>query len=303
MLYKSTLDMIGNTPLYETQHMIQNEKVKLYIKLEGINPTGSHKDRPAYGMIKAAIDKGILTPEKRLIEASSGNMASAMAMVASQFGIPVTMVLANTTSAEKKVALQMMGAELILIDGNTIQCSEHARKLAEEDATYVFLDQFRDPNSPKAHHDTTGEEILRDLPDVDVFVASLGSGSSVIGIGTRLKEHNPDVKVYSVTAETGTRLPGLRNLEEEKWIPPYVGDMVGDLNFFEDVIHINFEQARQRVFEIAKKEGLFLGFQTGAVVHAALKVAENMEVGKIVVMSGDAGWKNLNWLVQRPEIG
>ena len=291
--------MIGNTPLYETQNTVPNNKVKLYIKLEGNNPTGSHKDRPAYKMIKAAIDKGILTPGKRLIEASSGNMASAMTMVAARFGIPVTMVLANTTSEEKKVALRMMGAELILIDGNTIKCSEHARKLAEENDSYVFLDQFRDPNGPKGHYETTGEEIIRDIDEVDVYVASLGSGGSLMGIGMRLKEHNSALKIYAVTAETGTRLPGLRNLEEEKWIPPYVEDK---MDFFEDIIHINFDQARQRAFELTKNEGLFLGFQTGAVIHAALQVAEKMDKGNIVIMSGDAGWKNLKWLVERPEI-
>jgi len=299
MIFNNVLDMIGNTPLYETQNMVPDKNVKIYIKLEGSNPTGSHKDRPAYGMIKAAIDKGLLGPGKRLIEASSGNMASAMAMVASSFGIPVTMVLANTTSEEKKVALRMMGAELILINGSTIKCSEHARKLAEEDDSYVFLDQFRDPNSPKAHYETTGGEIIRDLPDVDVYVASLGSGSSLMGIGTRLLEHNPKVKIYAVTGEVGTRLPGLRNLEEEKWIPPYVTDR---MDLFEDIIRVNFEQARQRVYELAMNEGLFLGFQTGAVIHAALQVAEKMDKGKIVLMSGDAGWKNLNWLMEKPEI-
>ena len=299
MIFDDVLDLIGNTPLYETQNTIPNKNIKLYLKLEGYNPTGSHKDRPAYGMIKSAIDKGILGSGKRLIEASSGNMASAMAMVASRFGIPVTMVLANTTSEEKKVALRMLGAELILINGNTIKCSEHARKLAEEDDAYVFLDQFRDPNSPKAHYETTGSEIIKDLPDVDVYVASLGSGGSLMGIGMRLKEHNPDIKIYAVTAETGTRLPGLRNIEEENWIPPYVE---GKMDFFEDIIRVNFKQARQSSFGLVKNEGLFLGFQTGAVVHAALGVAEKMDKGKIVVMSGDAGWKNLNWLVERPEI-
>ena len=299
MIYKSALDLIGNTPLYETQNMLPDKNVKLYIKMEGYNPTGSHKDRPAYTMIKKAIERGVLGPGKRLIEASSGNMASAMAMVASRFGIPVTTVLANTTSEEKKVALRMLGAELILINGNTIKCSEHARKLAEEDDSYVFLDQFRDPNSPKAHYETTGAEIIRDLPDVDVYIASLGSGSSLLGIGMRLKEHKPDLKVYAVTGETGTRLPGLRNLEEEKWIPPYVE---GKMEFFEDIIRVNFKQARRRVFELAGNEGLFLGFQTGAIVHAALEVAGKMDRGNIAVMSGDAGWKNLSWLVERPEI-
>lgn len=299
MIYKSVLNLIGNTPLYETQNMLPDKNVKLYIKMEGCNPTGSHKDRPAYTMIKKAIERGVLGPGKRLIEASSGNMASAMAMVASRFGIPVTMVLANTTSEEKKVALRMLGAELILINGNTIKCSEHARKLAREDDSYVFLDQFRDPNSPKAHYETTGAEIIRDLPDVDVYIASLGSGSSLLGIAMRLKEHNPDLKVYAVTGEIGTRLPGMRNLEEEKWIPPYVE---GKMGLFEDIIRVSFEQARQRVFELANNEGLFLGFQTGAIVHAALEVAGKMNGGNIAVMSGDAGWKNLNWLVEKPEI-
>lgn len=299
MIYRNALELIGNTPLYETRNMVSKEDVKLYIKLEGKNPTGSHKDRPAYGMIKAAMDKGLFGPGKRLIEASSGNMASAMAMVASSFGIPVTMVLANTTSEEKKLALKMLGAELILVNGSTIKCSEHARKLAEEDDTYVFLDQFRDPNNPKTHYNTTGQEIIDDLPDVDVFVASLGSGASLLGISTRLKEHNPDLKAYAVTAQNKTRLPGLRNLEEEDWIPPYVH---GKMDFFEEIIRVNFDQARQRVFELASNEGLFLGFQTGAVVHAALQVAEKMDKGNIVIMSGDAGWKNLNWLVKRPEI-
>ncbi len=291
--------MIGNTPIYETRNMVPNKNVKLYLKLEGYNPTGSHKDRPAYEMIKAAIDRGILGPGKTLLEASSGNMASAMAMVASRFGISATMVLANTTSEEKKVALKMMGAKLILIDGNTIQCSEYARKLANEDPSYVFLDQFNDPNNPKAHHDTTGEEIVQDIPDVDVYVASLGSGASLTGITKRLKEKNPDLKAYAVTAAIKTRIPGLRNLEEEKWIPPYVK---GKIELFEDIIRVSFNQARKRAFELMGKEGLFLGFQTGAVVHAAIQVAEKMDKGKIVIMSGDAGWKNLNWLVERPEI-
>ncbi|MBW1723314.1 MAG: cysteine synthase family protein [Deltaproteobacteria bacterium] len=278
--------------------MVGNKNVKLYIKLEGYNPTGSHKDRPAHWIIKAAIDKGLLGPGKKIISASSGNMASAMAFVAGRYGIPVTMVLANTTSEEKKVALRMLGAELVFVNGNTIKCNEFAAKMAKENDDYVFLDQFTDPNAPRAHYETTGEEIIRDVPDPDILVASLGSGSSLMGIGMRLKDHNPDLKIYAVTAETGTRLPGLRNLEEEHYIPPFVGD----LSIFEGIIRVNFEQARQRVFDLAKKEGLFLGFQTGAVVHAALKIAETMEKGKIIVKSGDAGWKNLNWLVKKPEI-
>ena len=299
MIFDNVLDMIGNTPLYKTQNTVPNENVTLYIKLEGYNPTGSHKDRPAYRMIKEAVEQGLFKPGKRLIEASSGNMASAMAMVASRFGIPVTMVLANTTSEEKKIALRMMGAELLMIDGNTIECSEHARVLAKEDDSYVYLDQFRNPNGPRAHYEMTAAEIIRDLPDVDVYVASLGSGSSLLGVGQRLKENNGQLKIYGVTATTGTRLPGLRNLEEENWLPPYVENK---MDLFEDIIRVNFDEARQRASELVANEGLWMGFQTGAVVHAALKIADKMDEGKIVVLSGDAGWKNLSWLVEKPEI-
>ncbi len=289
------LNLIGNTPILSLGRISKNTGGEIFIKLEGCNPSGSLKDRPALYMIHDAIVRGLLQPGMRVLDASSGNMASAIALVAKRLGYRSSFVLGNTLTEGKKAFLKLFGAEIINFDANTWECSFKAAEIAKENPEkYYFTDQFRNKANFMAHYETTGPEIFRDVPDADVYIASLGSGGSVCGAGHFLKKMNPDIKIVAVTAETGTRIPGLRNLKEEGFIPP-----LADMDLLDDIVLVNENSAIEMVKNILDVESILLSPQGGAVVWAALQTIAKTKCNKVIALMGDASWKNMDILLTK----
>ena len=216
MIYPDILETIGNTPLVELRYVSPNPDVRIFAKLEGQNPGGSVKDRIAYYMIKAAEESRELTPERIILEATSGNTGIALAMVGVVRGYKVRVVMPDNLSEERTGLLQAFGADVIYSDGakGTNGAIAVAQKMLEDDPVHYMPWQFGNPNNPRAHYETTGPEIIRDLPDLDVFVAGLGTGGTLTGVGRRLKEHNPDIKIIAAAPHPGDMVQGLRSLED-----------------------------------------------------------------------------------------
>ena len=289
----SILSLIGNTPTVELKK-INRGPTRIFAKLEGANPSGSLKDRAALFMIRNAIDRRKLRPGMRAFDASSGNMASAITLIAKRFGYESSFVLGNTLTKEKRQFMELMGAELIRFDGNTWECSKNAQRIAKDNPEkYCFMDQFRNPANLAAHYRTTGPEIYRDIPEADAYVASLGSGGSLCGAGMFLKEEAPGIKIIGVSAETGTRIPGLRNLEEEGFFPP-----LADEALIDDIIRVSDFDAKKTVRRLLKEEGILFAKQGAAVIWATLQLAATKRFQKIVALIGDTSLKNMDSLLE-----
>lgn len=291
------LKHIGNTPMFETKRLTKNLDGNLTLKLEGFNPSGSLKDRPAMFMVVDALTTGKLGDGMSVLEASSGNMASALSFVCKRLGVKTTFVLGNTITREKRAFMDLLGSEILLYDGNTWESAKYAKKIADENPdAYYFSDQFRNPANIAAHYLTTGPEILRAMPEADVFVCSMGSAGSLCGIGRCLKESKPDLQIVGVSAETGTRIPGLRNLEEEGFVPP-----LADFSILSQVVRVNEKAALRTVADFLEIEGFLLSPQGAAVVSAARGLLESGEfAGKnMVALIGDASWKNMDVLAKK----
>ncbi|MBI5197195.1 MAG: PLP-dependent cysteine synthase family protein [Nitrospirae bacterium] len=292
MLYKSILDAIGNTPIVEIGRMNPNPAVKIYAKLEGFNPTGSLKDRIAKFMVERAEAAGILTPDKVLLEATSGNTGISLAMFARLRGYRFVAVLPESMSVERREILAAFGTEVVLSPGEegTNGAIKVAQKmLAENPQQYVMLDQYGNPDNPLAHYETTAVEILRDVPEpIDYFVAGLGTGGTLMGAGRRLKEQNPKTQIIAVQPYPKSGLQGLRSLLEG-YTPPIL-----DLNKLDGNEFVKDEDAFRTVKELAEKEGIFGGISSGAVMFRVLKLARKIPSGVIVTLLPDAGWKYLS---------
>ena len=283
------LDAIGDTPLVGIQRLSPRPSVRLWAKLEGQNPTGSLKDRIAVAMIEEAEASGELTPDRTILEPTSGNTGIALALVARRKGYRMMAVMPDNASEERVRLLELYGAEIVYSpgDGGTNGSIEVARRLAE-DARYYMPFQYGNPANPRAHYDGTGAEILRDLPEVTHFVAGLGTGGTLTGAGRRLKEHDPEIRVIAAEPELGELVYGLRSLEEG-FIPPIFDESVLDRKFL-----VSSEDALRATRELAEKEGVFSGISSGAVLHAARRVAEDLDEGDVVCLLADGGWKYLS---------
>ncbi len=290
MPYPAVLESIGNTPLVELRHVSPNPKVRIYAKLEGQNPTGSLKDRIALYMVTAAEESGELTRDKVILEATSGNTGIGLAMIGIVKGYKVKVVMPDNLSEERTQLLQTFGADIVYSDGSrgTNGAILLAQRMADEDDRYYMPYQFGNPNNPRAHYETTAVEILREMADVDVFVAGLGTGGTLTGVGRRLKEHNPDIKVIATEPDPGDLVEGLRSLEEG-FVPPVLDESLLDARF---VVHSRTAFAGAK--ELLQKDGIFAGVSSGAVVRTAQRVAERMKSGKIVALLADGGWKYLS---------
>ncbi len=291
MLYQNILHAIGNTPLVRLKHSSPNPSVHIYAKLEGHNPTGSVKDRIALYMIDAAEEKGELTPDRTILEATSGNTGISLAMVARVRGYSLLSVLPDFVTPEREQLLRAFGAEVVYAKNarstnNAIYMAQ--RMLQEEPDKYYMPDQFGNEANPRAHYMTTGVEIVRDLPQVDTFVAGQGTGGTLTGAGRRLKEHNPDIKVVAAVPCPGDPVQGLRSLEEG-FLPSVLDESVLD-----DRILVRSGPAFAATKKLMEREGIFAGISSGAVMLAAQKVAERMERGNVVVLLADGGWKYLS---------
>lgn len=290
MPYSDILEAIGNTPLVELRNVSPNPRVRIFAKLEGQNPGGSLKDRIAHYMIKAAEQSGELTPERIILEATSGNTGIGLALIGIVKGYKVKVVMPDNLSQERTQLLQAFGADIVYSDGalGTNGAIVMALNMVGEDGRYYMPFQFGNENNPRAHYETTGPEILRDLPDLDVFVAGLGTGGSLTGIGRRLKEHNPNIRVIATLPPVGDLVQGLRSLDEG-FIPPVLDESLLDERMVVDS-RTSFAAAK----ELLQKEGIFAGVSSGAVLHTAQRVAQQMDEGKIVVLLPDGGWKYLS---------
>jgi len=283
------LRAIGDTPLVGMPRMSDRPDIRLWAKLEGQNPTGSTKDRIALAMVEAAEASGELTPEKVILEPTSGNTGIALAMVAARKGYALTVVLPDNASDERIGLLKLFGAEIVPSAGErgTNGSIEVAHALAKDDR-YFMPFQYGNPANPKAHEEGTGEEIVRDLPEVTHFVAGLGTGGTLTGAGRRLHRHNPDVTIVAAEPELGDLVYGLRSLEEG-FVPPIFDPGVVDRK-----ILVNSDDALRATRELTAREGIFAGISSGAVVHVARRVAAEIERGDIVCLLADGGWKYLS---------
>jgi cysteine synthase len=283
------LAAVGNTPLVGIRRLSPKPEVRLWAKLEGQNPTGSLKDRIAVRMIEEAERDGTLRPGATIQEPTSGNTGIALAMVASRKGYKLVVVIPENASEERVQLLEMFGAEVVFTDADkgTNGSIEVARRMAQTDR-YFMPFQYGNPANPAAHYDGTGEEIVRDLPEVTHFVAGLGTGGTLTGAGRRLKEHNPEVKVIAAEPELGELVYGLRSLDAG-FIPPILDESVLDGKFL-----VGASDALHATRELLEKEGILAGLSAGAVIHVARRVAERLDAGDVVCLLADGGWKYLS---------
>jgi cysteine synthase len=291
--HSSVLELIGNTPLVDVSALSPNPAVRILAKLEGQNPGGSIKDRIAWKMIQEAEADGSLSAGRTIIEPSSGNTGIALAMIARTRGYAIKIVMPENVSIERRQALEVWGAEIILTPGEegSNGAVRRAQQLADEHPQWVFLYQYANEANPRAHYETTGPEIWRDAPDVTHFVAGLGTTGTLMGVGRFLKEQNPEVRVVAIEPPLGERVEGLRNLDEgyippvyEKWGGPDLLDRKRIVRPRESI------EWTRRLIEV----GIFSGISGGAALAGAAKVASEIEAGTIVVILADGGWKYLS---------
>jgi [CysO sulfur-carrier protein]-thiocarboxylate-dependent cysteine synthase len=297
MRYDDVLDAIGNTPIVGMPRMSPKAGVRLWAKLEGQNPTGSTKDRIAKAMVEAAEASGELTRDKTILEPTSGNTGIALAMVARRKGYELTVVIPDNASEERIRLLELFGAEIVFSPGDkgTNGSIDVARRLARDDRYYMPF-QYGNPANPLAHEQGTGEEIVRDLPEVTHFVAGLGTGGTLTGVGRRLHRHNADVKVIAAEPELGDLVYGLRSLDEG-FVPPILDESVLDRKFL-----VNSSDSLRATRELTEKEAIFAGISSGAVIHVAQRAAAELERAEIVCLLPDGGWKYLSTEAWAPEL-
>ena len=292
MLARDITRAVGNTPLVGLPNL-SPPGYRLYLKLEGHNPTGSVKDRVAKYLIDAAERAGRLRPGARLLEPTSGNTGISLAALCAPRGYKLTCVMPENTSQERRELLTMFGVDIVFspaTEGSN-GAVRVAREMAEADHELYMPFQYGNPANPRAHYETTGPEILRDLPDVGAVVAGLGTGGTLTGAGHRLKAHNPAIKVIAAEPEYGELVYGLRNLDEG-FVPPVL-----DQSVLDGRIKVNSRAALEATRDLVGAEGIFAGPSTGAALHVAQRVCtpKRLPAGtKVVVISPDGGWKYLS---------
>jgi len=290
VLYSNLIDAIGNTPLVEMTRMSPKPSVRLFAKLEGQNPSGSVKDRIAKYMIEEAERTGVLTKDRTVLEPTSGNTGISLAMICRIKGYRLKVVIPESVSSERTELLSAFGAEIVYSDGlrGTNGSIEVANQIAAEDPTYFMPYQYGNEMNPRAHYETTGPEILRDMPEIDVFVAGMGTGGTLTGVARYLKEAKPSVKIVAAVPHPGDLVQGLRSLEEG-FIPPVLDESLLDGKIVVDS-RTSFASSK----ELTQKEGIFAGISAGAVVKTAQRVAERLDAGNVVCLFADGGWKYLS---------
>jgi cysteine synthase len=291
MLFPDLLATIGNTPLVELRRMTPNPDVQIYAKLEGQNPTGSIKDRIAKAMIDKAEHDGVLTADKTILEPTSGNTGISLAMIGRVRGYKVLCVMPESVSPERTQLLRAYGAEIVYSEGikGTNGSIEVAKQLVAEAPQRFFMPyQYGNASNPDSHYETTGPEIVRDLPDLTAFVAGLGTGGTLTGTGRYLKKYNPAIRVVAAVPHPGDLVQGLRSLEDG-FIPPVLDESILDARIVVDS-RTSFAAAK----ELMEKEGIFAGISSGAIIRTAQRLAGRSESGKIVAILPDGGWKYLS---------
>ena len=286
----SLLDLVGSTPLVELPRLSPKPAVRVYAKLEGQNPSGSIKDRIAKGMLDAAEASGELEPGRRLLEPTSGNTGIALALAARLRGYPLTCVLPANVTAERRRLLRLYGADIVESPGaeGSNGAVRLAIELAEKDSSLFMPFQYANEANPRAHYDGTGAEIVAALDRVDVLVAGLGTGGTLMGAGERLRESFPDVVIAAAEPLPGDEVMGLRSLEDG-YVPPIL-----DVSRLDRKLLVTNAEAVGGLRLLLEREGVLGGVSSGAVVHAALRMADELDEGAIVCVLADGGWKYLS---------
>lgn len=281
----SILDLIGNTPLVRSQHLMTKPGVELYFKLEGQNPGGSVKDRPAYNMIRQALERGEISENTKLIEATSGNTGIALAMVARLLKLDIELVLPENSTPERVKTMRAYGAQVTLT--NAEGGMETARDYAEDkvkSGDYLMLNQFGNDDNWKAHYHTTGPEIWNDTHQkVTHFVSAMGTTGTIMGTSTFLKEKNKDIQIVGVQPTEGSRIPGIR-----KWPEAYL-PTIFDAQKVDRVMEVSDEEAKTMTRRLAEEEGIFAGMSSGGAAAAAVRLCESLDKGVVVSIVCDRG--------------
>ena len=287
---KDILKLIGNTPLVQTRNLVANKNVKLLLKMEGNNPGGSVKDRPAYNMIVSALERGDIKKGDKLIEATSGNTGIALAMIAQLLNIEIELVLPENSTKERTQTMRAYGATVILTPASTgiIGSRDYVdTKVAE--GGYVMLNQFANDDNWKAHYKTTGPEIWNDTQGtVTHFVSAMGTTGTIMGTSTYLKEQNPAIQIIGAQPSDGSQIPGIR-----KWPKEYL-PKIFDASKVDTTIEVSEQEARDMTKRLALKEGVFAGMSSGGAVAVALKIANQLESGVVVAIVCDRGDRYLS---------
>ena len=284
------LKAIGHTPLVGLQAMSPRPEVKLWAKLEGQNPTGSMKDRIALRMITEAESSGSLTPDRVVLEPTSGNTGISLAMICKRKGYRLVCVMPANVSIERQQLLEMYGVEMVFSEATkgSNGAIALAKEMAGADSKYFMPYQYGNEANPNAHYHGTAAEIIAELPEVDAFVAGLGTGGTLMGCGRRIKEHNPNAKIVAAEPEYGELVYGLRNLDEG-FIPPII-----DLTVLDRKIKVGTRLALAATRELLEKEGIFAGISSGAALAVAQRFARDSDARNVVVLLPDGGWKYLS---------
>jgi cysteine synthase B len=288
--YGDIVQSIGHTPLVELKRLSPKPGVRIYAKLESHNPTGSVKDRVARALIEDAEERAAIGPGQTILEPTSGNTGISLAMICSRKGYPLNVVMPDNVTAERTQLLRMYGAEIVYSPGEqgSNGAVALALELAEGDASFYMPYQYGNQANPRAHYEGTAPEILEELDEVSAFVAGLGTGGTLTGVGRRLKEENPATRVVAAEPLQGELVQGLRSLDDG-FIPPIL-----DLDLLDRKIFVSNRDAVVWTKRLLEQEGLFVGVSSGAIAKIAHRVASELDEGNVVFVVCDDGWKYLS---------
>lgn len=279
--------IIGNTPLVEIKRLNPNPRVKIFAKLEGNNPAGSVKDRPAYNMIRCAMDRGDIRNGTKLIEATSGNTGIALAMIASLFDLDIELVMPETATRERVLTMQAYGAKVTLLEGIE-KCRDYAEEKGQT-ADHFVINQFANPDNYRAHYKTTGPEIWESTAGkITHFVSAMGTTGTIMGTSRFLKEQNEAIQIIGCQPTEGSRIPGIR-----RWPEAYL-PKIFDPKRVDRIMDVSAQEASETARQLAKSEGIFAGMSSGGAASAALRLSKELESGTLVFIVCDRGDRYLS---------
>lgn len=296
MRYASFTRLVGRTPSVRYQ-TVEAPEARIFVKIEGQNPTGSVKDRAGLYNLQGALEDGTLRSGQIVLDASSGNMACSLAYFAAVLGFRAEVACSSKLTEDKAAFIRYLGATLHRVGDLTIEANRYCRDVlvARNPGTYAFLDQLHNWNNPRAHYETTGPEILEDFPDAAAVVGSLGSGGTMNGVARFIRERKPGTQIVAVESESGTKIPGTGAFVDGEYETPFIKQIRAE-RLADHTIRVDLDAASRRTLAL-RQQGFFCGIQTGGVVDAAVRFSVGSRIhGDVVVISGDAGWKNMDKL-------
>jgi [CysO sulfur-carrier protein]-thiocarboxylate-dependent cysteine synthase len=288
--YGNVLEAVGHTPMVELPRLSPKPTVRIFAKLEGRNPTGSVKDRVAKAMIESAEGEGAIAPGQTILEPTSGNTGISLGMICRRKGYPLKVVMPDNVTDERTQLLRMYGAEIVYSEGakGSNGAVELALEMAEKDPSYYMPYQYGNEANPRAHYEGTAPEILEELDEVAAFVGGLGTGGTLMGVGRRLKEHDPETQIVAAEPAQGELVQGLRSLDDG-FIPPII-----DLELLDRKILVSNRDAIVWTQKLLLEEGMFAGVSAGAIASICVRIAGELDEGNVVFLVPDDGWKYIS---------